>query len=207
MNGSMRGEKRLDRVFEVRGFFTEYKEQREARFNLLFPDATAEDVKALDYLLIDTRGARVFIDRYADMFREYGAQETVRRIVSGCDMMYFSEWLAIQEKIKEAAAQSVSTPYTERRTTEQTQSGTDSGSDKEKNKVFAFDSAEANDESEREASNERKREDDLKRTVTVERSSGTATQNAADFIDFTRHNDFLEMMFDDIVRVCAKSLT
>lgn len=203
----MRDETRLDRVFEVRGFFTEYKEQREARFNLLFPDATADDVKALDYLLIDTRGERVFIDRYAAMFRNHGAQETVRRIVSGCDMMCFSAWLSIQEKIKEAAAQSVSTPYTERRTTEQTQKGTDSGKDNEKNKVFAFDSESANDESEREASNERQRDDELKRTVTVERSSGTATENAADFIDFTRHNDFLEMMFDDIVRICAKSLT
>lgn len=203
----MRDETRLDQVAEVRGFFTEYKEQREARFNLLFPDATADDVKALDYLLIDTRGERVLIDCYAVMFRKYGAQETMRRIVSGCDLLFLNEWLAIQEKIKEAAAQSVSTPYKEVRTTEQTQTGTDSGSDTEKNKVYAFDSEEANDESEREASNNRQREDDLKRTVTVERSSGTATENAAAFIDFTRHNDFLETMFDDIVRVCAKSLT
>ena len=179
-----------------KGFFDTYNTVKHDHFITLFgAEVTAEDISALDNLLIDTQGERFLLKRYADMFVKSGAIATQNRLVENCDRLFFDTWKTIKDSIIKAIASDISKPLEYIRHV-----GTTRDNDN-LNKVYSFDSATpAND-------NASETDEKITTDETIEKDNGkTASENAKTLIDFTRNNDFLDIILSDIAQNISLSI-
>lgn len=179
-----------------KGFFDTYNTVKHDHFIALFGEGvTADDIIALDNLLIDTQGDRFLLKRYADMFNKSGAIATQNRLVENCDRLFFESWQAVKESIIKALASDVSKPLEYSRHLETSRDNDNI------NKVYSFDSATpAND-------NASETDETLTTDETIKKDNGkTASENARKLIDFTRNNDFLVIILSDIAQNIALSI-
>ena len=156
-------------------------------FNSLFGEVTESDVLTLDYCLSDLYGSRYLQSRFTDIFNNQSANNCMTRIVILADKLYFENWLNTKQTIEKALLTDLDKPLTSEKTGENTT----------ENKVNAFDSETASD-SDNSTHNY---------SETTQYSNGkTATQNAKTQIDFTKNNDFLEIIINDILSMCCLSI-
>lgn len=186
----------IETLQTTKGFFDTYNTIKHDHFIALFgEEVTSDDIIALDNLLIDTQGDRILLKRYADMFIKSGADAAQNRLVKNCDRLFFDSWKAIKDSITKALEFDVSKPLEYSRHVETTRDNDNL------NKVYSFDSAvPAND-------NESETDETVTTSETIEKDNGkTASDNAKKLIDFTRHNDFLDMILSDIAQNIALSI-
>ena len=186
----------IETLQTAKGFFDTYNTVKHEHFIALFgADVTADDISALDYLLIDTQGYRPLLKRYADMFIKSGADATQNRLVENCDLLLFDSWQAVKDSIIKALTSDVSKPLGTTRHIETTRDNDNL------NKVYSFDSATpAND-------NASETDETVTTDETIEKDNGrTASENAEKLIDFTRNNDFLAIILSDIAENIALSI-
>lgn len=180
----------------TKGFFDTYNTVKHDHFIALFGDGlTADDISALDNLLIDTQGDRFLLKRYADMFIKLGADVTQNRLVENCDRLFFDNWKAVKDSIIKALTSDVSKPLENSRHVETTRNNDNL------NKVYSFDSATpAND-------NASETDEIVTTDETIQKDNGkTASENARKLINFTRNNDFLAIILSDIAQNIALSI-
>lgn len=186
----------IETLQTTKGFFETYNTVKHDHFITLFgEEVTADDISALDNLLTDTQGDRFLLKRYADMFIKSGANATQTRLVENCDRLFFDSWKAIKDSIIKALTFDVSKPLEYSRHVETIRDNDNL------NKVYSFDSATpAND-------NASETDETVTTLETVTRDNGkTASENAKKLIDFTQHNDFLDMILSDIAQNIALSI-
>lgn len=179
-----------------KGFFDTYNIIKHDHFIVLFGvEVTDDDINALDNLLIDTQGDRFLLKRYRDMFIKSGADATQNRIVENCDRLFFDSWKAIKDSISKTLTSDVSKPLGYSRHVE-TKRDNDN-----LNKVYSFDSeTPAND-------NASEIDETITTKETIEKDNGkTTSENAKKLIDFTRNNDFLDIILSDIAQNIALSI-
>ena len=186
----------IETLQTIKGFFDTYNTIKHDHFISLFGvEVTDDDINALDNLLIDTQGDRFLLKRYADMFIKSSAIDTQNRIVENCDRLFFDSWKAAKDSISKALTTDVSKPLEYNRHVE-TKRNNDN-----LNKVYSFDSATpAND-------NASETDETVTTDETIEKDNGkTASENAKKLIDFTRNNDFLDIILSDIAQNIALSI-
>lgn len=177
----------IEKVNDIKGFFRTYQELRADNFNSLFGEVTESDVKTLDYCLSDLYGSRCLQSRFTYIFNKQSANECMTRIVILADKLYFENWLDIKRAIEKALTTDLEKPL----------ASTRNGENSTENKVNAFDSETASDSDESTHS--------YSETKTYNNGK-TATQNAITQIDFTRNNDFLEIIINDVLSMCCLSI-
>ena len=186
----------IETLQTTKGFFDTYNTIKHDHFIALFgEEVTADDISALDNLLIDTQGERFLLKRYADMFNKSGATDTQKRLVENCDRLFFDSWKARKDSIIKALACDVSKPLEYSRHVETTRDNDNL------NKVYSYDSATpAND-------NASETDETVTTNETIEKDNGkTASENAKKLIDFTRNNDYLDIILSDIAQNIALSI-
>lgn len=186
----------IETLQTTKGFFDTYNTVKHDHFIALFgAEVTTDDISALDNLLIDTQGDRFLLKRYADMFIKSGAIATQNRLVENCDRLFFDSWKATKDSIIKALTSDVSRPLGYSRHVETTRDNDNL------NKVYSFDSATpAND-------NASETDEIVTTNETIEKDNGkTTSENAKKLIDFTRNNDFLDIILSDIAQNIALSI-
>ena len=175
-------------VNDISGFFAKYNELNQAHFQSLFGEnLTTSDIKTLDLCLSDLYGARFLQSRFNDIFNNQSASDCMSRIVSISDRMFFENWLDIKRAIEKALTTDLEKPL----------ASTRNGENATENKVNAFDSETASDSD----------ESSHTYSETKTYSNGkTATQNAESQIDFSRNNDFLKIIVNDVLSVACTSV-
>lgn len=178
----------IGKVNDISGFFAKYNELKQAHFQSLFGEnLTADDIETLDFCLSDLYGARFLQSRFNDVFNSQSASECMTRIVAISDIMFFENWLDTKRAIEKALTTDLEKPLVSSR----------SGENATENKVNAFDSETASDSD----------ESSHTYSETTTYSNGkTATQNAINQIDFSRNNDFLEIIINDVLSVACTSV-
>lgn len=178
----------IGKVNDISGFFAKYNELKQAHFQSLFGDnLTANDIETLDFCLSDLYGARFLQSRFNDVFNNQSASECMARIVSISDRMFFENWLDTKRAIEKALTTDLEKPL----------ASTRNGENTTENKVNAFDSETASDSD----------ESSHTYSETKAYSNGkTVTQNAENQIDFSRNNDFLEIIINDVLSVACTSV-
>ena len=178
----------IGKVNDINGFFTKYNELNQAHFKNLFGDnLTASDIETLDFCLSDLYGARFLQSRFNDILNNQSASECMLRIVVISDRMFYENWLDTKRAIEKALTTDLEKPLVSSR----------NGENATENKVNAFDSETAVDSD----------ESSHTYTETKTYSNGkTATQNAENQIDFSRNNDFLEIIINDVLSVACTSV-
>ena len=178
----------IGKVNDISGFFAKYNELNQAHFQSLFGEnLTASDIETLDFCLSDLYGARFLQSRFNDVFNNKSANECMTRIVAISDRMFFENWLDTKRAIEKALTTDLENPLTSTR----------NGENATVNKVNAFDSETAVDSD----------ESSHTYSETKTYSNGkTATQNAKSQIDFSRNNDFLEIIINDVLSVACTSV-
>ena len=178
----------IGKVNDISGFFAKYNELNQAHFQNLFGDnLTASDIETLDYCLSDLYGARFLQSRFNDIYNNQSANECMVRIVAISDRMFFENWLDTKRAIEKALTTDLEKPL----------ASTRNGENSTENKVNAFDSETASDSDESSHS--------YSETKTYSNGK-TATQNAENQIDFSRNNDFLEIIINDVLSVACTSV-
>lgn len=178
----------IGKVNDISGFFAKYNELNQSHFQNLFGEnLTTSDIETLDYCLSDLYGARFLQSRFNDIYNNQSANECMTRIVIIADKLYFENWLDTKRAIEKALTTDLEKPLASSR----------SGENATENKVNAFDSETASDSDESTHSY----------SETKAYSNGkTATQNAENQIDFSRNNDFLEIIINDVLSVACTSV-
>ena len=178
----------IGKVNDISGFFAKYNELNQAHFQSLFGEnLTASDIETLDFCLSDLYGARFLQSRFNDVFNNQSADECMTRIVAISDRMFFENWLDTKRTIEKAFTTDLEKPLASSR----------NGENSTENKVNAFDSETASDSDESTHS--------YSETKTYSNGK-TATQNAESQIDFSRNNDFLEIIINDVLSVACTSV-
>ena len=177
----------IGKLNDIKGFFKTYKELRADNFNALFGTVSESDILTLDYCLSDLYGTRCLQARFTDIFNNQSANECMLRIVIIADKLYFDNWLNTKHTIEKALLTDLDKPLKSEKT----------GNNSTENQINAFDGVTASD-SDNSIHNY---------TETTQYSNGkTATQNAETQIDFTKNNDFLEIIINDILSMCCLSI-
>ena len=178
----------IGKVNDISGFFAKYNELKQTHFQNLFGDnLTTSDIETLDFCLSDLYGARFLQSRFNDVFNNQSASECMARIVAISDRMFFENWIDTKRAIEKALTTDLEKPL----------ASTRNGENSTENKVNAFDSETASDSDESTHSY----------SETKAYSNGkTATQNAENQIDFSRNNDFLEIIINDVLTVACTSV-
>ena len=178
----------IGKVNDISGFFAKYNELNQAHFQSLFGEnLTTSDIKTLDLCLSDLYGARFLQSRFNDIFNNQSASDCMSRIVSISDRMFFENWLDTKRAIEKALTTDLEKPL----------ASTRNGENATENKVNAFDSETASDSD----------ESSHTYSETKTYSNGkTATQNAESQIDFSRNNDFLKIIVNDVLSVACTSV-
>ena len=177
----------IGKLNDIKGFFRTYQELRAEHFSYLFGEIAESDVKTLDYCLSDLYGSKCLQSRFTDIYNKQSANECMNRIVILADKLYFENWLNTKQTIEKALTTDLNKPLTSEKT----------GKNTTENKVNAFDSVTSSD----------KDNTTHNYSETTQYSNGkTATQNAKTQIDFTRNNDFLEIIINDILSMCCLSI-
>ena len=178
----------IGKVNDISGFFAKYNEMNQAHFQNLFGEnLTTSDIETLDYCLSDLYGARFLQSRFNDVFNNHSANECMTRIVAISDRMFFENWLDTKRAIEKALTTDLEKPL----------ASSMNGENSTENKVNAFDSETASDSDESSHS--------YSETKTYSNGK-TATQNAESQIDFSRNNDFLEIIINDVLSVACTSV-
>ena len=189
----------IGNVNDIKGFFQKYFETIPTHFNNLFGETTESDRETLDFCLSDLYGSRYLQEKFNKMFSENNADFVMNRIVKISDKMFFENWLNIKESIEKAFLTDVSKPLVSVKTIESEKTGNNTT----ENKVNAFDSETASDSD----NSTHDYTDNAETTETTHYSNGkTVTENAENQIDFTRNNDFLEIIINDVLSVCCVSV-
>ena len=178
----------IGKVNDIKGFFRTYQELKAEHFNSLFgEEVTENDVMTLDYCLSDLYGSRCLQSRFADIFNNQSANDCMTRIVIIADRLYFENWLNTKQTIEKALLTDLEKPLTSEKT----------GENFTENKVNAFDG---------ETSSDKDNSTHNYNEITQYSNGKTATQNAKIQIDFTRNNDFLEIIINDVLSMCCLSI-
>lgn len=194
----------LSEVNDLAGFFDVYATTKPEHFNSLFPNISDTDKTALNYLLTDVYGDKIILGRYEKIYKENDANFCMTRIVSACDMLFYSQWVKIQQTIKDGLNTNIQTPLTETKTISSERAGTDGNQTQDK--LNAFNDIEtASDTTSTETTGTHN--ENITTSETFTKNNGKlANENAETLINFVRENDFLNMMFNDIVEHCTISI-
>ena len=193
----------MNRVFttigdinDICGFFQKYNTVNNAHFISLFGTITESDIETLDYILSDVLGGKVLIQKYSDVYNKSGADVLMGRIVSIADKYFYNNWLSFKQSIETAFNSNISKPLESEKTIETQKTGTN----ETQNKLNAFDNSIASDTD----SADNRYTDNFSTTETTRYSNGkTPTENAKKQIDFTKNNDLIELIINDIVSICC----
>lgn len=194
----------LSEVNDLTGFFDVYATTKPEHFNSLFPNISDTDKTALNYLLTDVYGDKIILGRYEKIYKENDANFCMTRIVSACDMLFYSQWVKIQQTIKDGLNTNIQTPLTETKTISSERTGTDGNQTQDKLNAFN-DNVNASDTTSTETTGTHN--ENITTSETFTKNNGKlANENAETLINFARENDFLNMMFNDIVEHCTISI-
>ena len=193
----------MNRVFttigdinDISGFFQKYNTVNNAHFTSLFGSTTESDIETLDYILSDVLGGKVLIQKYSDIYNKSGADVLMGRIVSIADKYFYNNWLSFKQSIETAFNSNISKPLESEKTIETQKTG----KNETQNKLNAFDSSTASDTDKADNSYT----DNFSTTETIHYSNGkTPTENAKKQIDFTKNNDLIELIINDVVSICC----
>ena len=193
----------MNRVFttigdinDISGFFQKYNTVNNTHFVSLFGNVTESDIESLDYILSDVFGSKVVTQKYADIYNKSGADVLMGRIVSIADKYFYDNWLSFKQSIETAFSSNISKPLESEKTIETQKTGTN----ETQNKLNAFDSVTASDTDKADNSYT----DNFSTTETTHYSNGkTPTENAKKQIDFTKNNDLIELIINDVVSICC----
>ena len=193
----------MNRVFttigdinDISGFFQKYNTVNNAHFTALFGSTTESDIETLDYILSDVFGGKVLIQKYSDIYNKSGAGVLMGRIVSIADKYFYNNWLSFKQSIETAFNSNISKPLESEKTIETQKTG----NNETQNKLNAFDSSTASDTD----SADNRYTDNFSTTETTHYSNGkTPTENAKKQIDFTKNNDLIELIINDVVSICC----
>ena len=193
----------MNRVFttigdinDISGFFQKYNTVNNTHFTSLFGTSTESDIETLDYILSDVLGGKVLIQKYADIYNKSGADVLMGRIVSIADKYFYNNWLSFKQSIETAFNSSISKPLESEKTIETQKTG----NNETQNKLNAFDSSISSDTDRA----DNRYTDNFSTTETTHYSNGkTPTENAKKQIDFTKNNDLIELIINDVVSICC----
>ena len=193
----------MNRVFttigdinDISGFFQKYNTVNNTHFTSLFGTSTESDIETLDYILSDVLGGKVLIQKYADIYNKSGADVLMGRIVSIADKYFYNNWLSFKQSIETAFNSNISKPLESEKTIETQKTG----NNETQNKLNAFDSLTASDTDRADNSYT----DNFSTTETTHYSNGkTPAENAKKQIDFTKNNDLIELIINDVVSICC----
>ena len=193
----------MNRVFttigdinDISGFFQKYNTVNNTHFTSLFGTSTENDIKTLDYILSDVLGGKVLIQKYADIYNKSGADVLMGRIVSIADKYFYNNWLSFKQSIETAFNSNISKPLESEKTIETQKTG----NNETQNKLNAFDSSTSSDTDRA----DNRYTDNFSTTETTHYSNGkTPTENAKKQIDFTKNNDLIELIINDVVSICC----
>ena len=183
-------------VNDISGFFEKYNTVNNTHFTALLGTATQSDIETLDFILSDVLGGKVLIQKYSDIFNKSGADVLMSRIVSIADKYFYNNWLSFKQSIETAFNSNLSKPLESVKTIETEKTG----ENETQNKLNAFDSTTASDTDRADNSYT----DNFSTTETTQYSNGkTPTENAKKQIDFTKNNDLIELILNDVVSICC----
>ena len=183
-------------VNDISGFFQKYNTVNNTHFTSLFGTSTENDIEALDYILSDVLGGKVLIQKYADIYNKSGADVLMGRIVSIADKYFYNNWLSFKQSIETALNSSISKPLESEKTIETQKTG----NNETQNKLNAFDSSTASDTDRA----DNRYTDNFSTIETTHYSNGkTPAENAKKQIDFTKNNDLIELIINDVVSICC----
>ena len=183
-------------INDISGFFQKYNTVNNTHFTSLFGTSTESDIKALDYILSDVLGDKVLIQKYADIYNKSGADVLMGRIVSIADKYFYNNWLSFKQSIETAFNSNISKPLESEKTIETQKTG----NNETQNKLNAFDSSTASDTD----SADNSYTDNFSTTETTHYSNGkTPAENAKKQIDFTKNNDLIELIINDVISICC----
>ena len=193
----------MNRVFttigdinDISGFFQKYNTINNTHFTSLFGSSTQSDIEALDYILSDVLGGKVLIQKYADIYNKSGADVLMGRIVSIADKYFYDNWLSFKQSIETAFNSNISKPLESEKTIESQKTG----NNETQNKLNAFDSSTASDTDKA----DNRYSDNFTTTETTHYSNGKIpAENAKKQIDFTKNNDLIELIINDVVSICC----
>ena len=193
----------MNRVFttigdinDISGFFQKYNTVNNTHFTSLFGTSTENDIETLDYILSDVLGGKVLIQKYADIYNKSGADVLMGRIVSIADKYFYNNWLSFKQSIETAFNSNISKPLESEKTIETQKTG----NNETQNKLNAFDSVTASDTDRADNSYT----DNFSTTETIHYSNGKIpAENAKKQIDFTKNNDLIELIINDVVSICC----
>ena len=193
----------MNRVFttigdinDISGFFQKYNTVNNTHFVSLFGSVAESDIESLDYILSDVFGGKVLIQKYADIYNKSGAGVLMDRIVSIADKYFYNNWLSFKQSIETAFNSNISKPLESEKTIETQKTG----KNETQNKLNAFDSTTASDTDRADNSYN----DNFSTTETTRYSNGkTPAENAKKQIDFTKNNDLIELIINDVVSICC----
>ena len=193
----------MNRVFttigdinDISGFFQKYNTVNNTHFTSLFGTSTESDIETLDYILSDVLGGKVLTQKYADIYNKSGADVLMGRIVSIADKYFYNNWLSFKQCIETAFNSSISKPLESEKTIETQKTG----NNETQNKLNAFDSSTASDTD----IADNRYTDNFSTTETTHYSNGkTPAENAKNQIDFTKNNDLIELIINDVVSICC----
>ena len=183
-------------INDISGFFQKYNTVNNTHFTSLFGTSTESDIEALDYILSDVSGGKVLIQKYADIYNKSGADVLMGRIVSIADKYFYNNWLSFKQSIETAFNSNISKPLESEKTIETQKTG----NNETQNKLNAFDSSTASDTD----SADNSYTDNFSTTETTHYSNGkTPAENAKKQIDFTKNNDLIELIINDVISICC----
>lgn len=193
----------MNRVFttigdinDISGFFQKYNSINNSHFTTLFGTVTESDIDTLDFILSDVFGGKVLIQKYADIYDNKGADVLMGRIVSIADKYFYNNWLCFKQSIETTLNSNISKPLESQKTIETKKTG----QNETQNKLNAFDGSIASDTDKADNSYS----DNFSTTETTHYSNGkTPAENAKKQIDFTKNNDLIELIINDVVSICC----
>ena len=195
----------LSNVLEHNGFFSVYKTVNNAHFIELFGNLTETETTDLDNLLYDVFGDSWILEKFANIYNNSGALSCVTRLVKTCDLIFYNQWLKIKSTIASGLLDDLDNPLTEEKTISQSGTNNITNANTTTNKIYAFDSDTPSDNGKTEFSGNSDNNTTIERMEKTQKSNGLLkSENAQKVIDFTKYNDFLLMLLNDLkVTLCS----
>lgn len=197
----------LATVLEKNGFFSVYKTVNNTHFVELFGNLTETETTDLDNLLVDVFGDSWILEKYENIYNISGALNCVTRMIKTCDLLFYTQWKKIKETIDSGLSDDIEKPLKEEKTISQSGTNNTANANTTTNKVYAFDSGTPSDNGKTEFSGSSDNSTNIERTETINKSNGLLkSENAQKVIDFTKYNDFLLMLLEDIKNTVCISI-
>lgn len=197
----------LATALENNGFFSVYKTVNNTHFVELFGNLTENETTDLDNLLSDVFGDSWILEKFANIYNNSGTLSCVTRIVKTCDLLFYTQWKNIKETIDSGLLDDIEKPLKEEKTISQTGTDNTDNTNTTTNKIYAFDSSTPSDNGKTEFSGRSGNNTTIQRTETTQKSNGLLkSENAQKVIDFTKYNDFLLMLLEDIRNTVCLSI-